>query len=64
MPLIWMRAFELGLVSAFGNISGKALILSAPIVALLEFLTRSISASALAIEDTRLRWLLPVVTVR
>jgi hypothetical protein len=63
MPLIWMLAFELGLVSASGEISGNALIASAPAVALLAFLTRPISASALAIENTRLRWWLPALAL-
>ena len=63
VPLMWMLAFEVGCAAwVVGPV--QALVVAAPIVALLAFLTRSLSTSLLGIEqNSRGWWLLPLLVV-
>ena len=64
MPLVWMLAFELGMVSRFSITSVKALAIAAPIIAFLAFLTQPISAGVLGRGSTGgARFLLPLLCV-
>ena len=64
MPLVWMLAFELGMMTPFVSISLKSLAIAAPIIAFLAFLTQPISAGVLGRGSTRVaRFLLPLLFV-
>jgi hypothetical protein len=64
LPLVWMLAFELGMVSRFSITSFKALAIAAPIIAFLAFLTQPISAGVLGRGSTGgARFLLPLLCV-
>ena len=64
MPLVWMLAFELGMMTALVTISLKSLAIAAPIIAFLAFLTQPISAGVLGRGSTGgARFLLPLLYV-
>jgi hypothetical protein len=64
LPLVWMLAFELGMVSWFSITSLKALAIAAPVITFLAFLTQPISAGVLGRGATGgARFLLPLLCV-
>ncbi len=64
MPLLWMLAFELGVATFVSeDVPVRALLAAAPFVALVAFVARPISASALGIKTTWSGWLLIPLTV-
>src|SRR5690349_1944223 len=57
-PLIWMIAFQLGVLAESGTVSAGSMLAAAPVVALLAFLTLPISASIIRTRCSWHRWLL------